>query len=148
MTADRDRLFEDLRTTHGKGDKRALLQAILYASMFRCPLPDWAADAFKTAYEHVERGGAASWDDVFGRPHPPGKQLRSIKLNAQKYEVLRLVRSLAAGKNMALDEKLFEEVGKIFGVKKTKISELYYKAKRALEDVNLGPEPRGKLPRK
>ncbi|PWT84410.1 MAG: hypothetical protein C5B56_15680 [Proteobacteria bacterium] len=123
---------EDLRAHYEAGDKSALLRAVLYAAMFRRPLAEWAADAFKAAYECVERGGARSWDDVFGYPHPPGKQLRSIQLDALKYQVWSVVRAGAA-KGMAIDEQLFEEVGNIFGIGKTKAGELYYEAKRALD---------------
>jgi len=100
VTDDRKRLFEDLRAKYAGRDKRALLRAVLYAGMFRHPLPDWATDAFNAALEYVEHGG--EWDDVFGRPLLKGRHRDSVKLDAQKYDVWQLVRSLAVGKNMAI----------------------------------------------
>ena len=137
-----DGLFANLRHRYEqKGDKRALLQAILYASMFGRRLPKWAADAFKAAYERVERGDAESWDDAFGRPHPAGKHLKSVRLDFLQYELWGMVNYLHEHEGRPIDEELFEAIGQKFGLGKTTVNKRYYAAKRALEGVKIWPDP-------
>ena len=139
-----DSLFEDLCVLYKSGDISALARAILYTSMFRCPLPDWAAEAFKAGFERIERGGAVSWDDVFGWPHPKGKHTRSVEQETLKYEVWRTVRWLHQREKRPIDNGLFEDVGTMMGVGgKTTTSKLYYEADRALDRVNLQVEVNG-----
>jgi hypothetical protein len=136
---------EYFRARYEAGDKLSLLQAILYAGMFREPIPDWAAEALKSAYEEVKRGGASSWDEVFGKPHPKGKHLRTIQQEAQKYLVHETVCFLHEKEGAAIDGELFGRVGQLTGVgSKTLIGRLYYEVKEAFERVGpIGPNPRG-----
>jgi hypothetical protein len=134
MAAD-PKLFAYLRARYEGGDKSALLQAIFFAGMYRCPLPDWLADAFKAAYEHVKRGGARSWDDAFGNPHPVGKHLESIKHEAWRYQIWGTVRDLHECEKLAIDTELFERVGELIGLSAAVVKSQYYEAKHALERV-------------
>jgi hypothetical protein len=140
-----DRSSEYFRAHYEAGDKSALLQTILYAGTFRKPIPDWAAEAWKSAYEQVMKGGASSWDEVFGKPHPKGKHLRTIQQEAQKYLVHETVCFLQEQEGVAIDGELFERVGRLTGVgSKTLIGRLYYEVKKAFERVGpVGPNPRG-----
>ena len=131
-----DDAAEDLRGRYEAGEKKMLLLAILYATMSRSPLPDWAADAFKNAFELVERGGAGSWDDVFGRPHPAGEHLKSIRRAYLRFEVWGLVRYFHEREGRPIDDGLFEHVGEMTGLgKTTTIKKLYYEAEHAMRSV-------------
>jgi hypothetical protein len=140
---------EILRRRYEAGERGVLLLTILSAAMFRRLIPDWAAEALKAAYERVECGDARSWDDVFGRPHPEKKHLRSIQWENRKYEVWRIVRWFHENEGRCIDNELFEDVGRYFGdvdrmmgrntatISRTTISKLYYEAKDALDRVEL-----------
>jgi hypothetical protein len=138
-------------------DKSALLNTIMLSILFRQPLPEWAAKAFEDAYNFVMMGGARSWNEVFGDPHP-GKHKRSVALKNRKYEVHRRVRVLHEGgerrgldalrqdprktpPGLPIDEALFERVGRELGqemnpggkpISKTVISDLYYRVEHIL----------------
>jgi hypothetical protein len=130
--------FEDYsalqRSGYEDGDKAALLQMILVCAQDQKPLPDWAVTAFENAYHLVVTGGARSWDDVFGNPHPKGKHhvLRPIpggKLN-RAYMVHTLIRDIHEKKGEPINNDLFESVGRDTGFGgRTTIAELYSKAK-------------------
>jgi hypothetical protein len=129
---------EVLRGRYEAGERGVLLLVILFAAMFRSPIPDWAADAFKEAYERVERGDAGTWDDVFGRPHPAGRHLRSIQLEHQRFKVWGLVRYFHEGEGRPIDDGLFEHIGEMTRLgKTTTIKKLYYKAERAMRRVKI-----------
>ena len=125
------------------GDRVALLAAIRQCANHDLPLPDWASRAYIAAYDQVLTCHSNSWDEVFGKPYPKGKQLGSLREEREKkfaiyfriedlrkahYEVQddgshKLVSSIP------IAEELFERVGVEFGIKKTRCSVLYYKAK-------------------
>jgi hypothetical protein len=140
-----------------RSDKGALLRTIHLSIVLREPIPEWAAKAFEKAYNYVMMGGARSWNEVFGDPHP-GKHKGSVALENRKYEVHRRVRVLHEGgerrgldalrqdprktpPGLPIDEALFERVGRELGqemnrggkpISKTVISELYYRVEHIL----------------
>jgi hypothetical protein len=123
-------LQADLCEAYKQGRKGALLQAIELSILHRRPLPDWASEAFDHAYSFVMMGGAHSWDEVFGQPHPTGKHLLKIGRENRKFEVWRRVRQLHE-EGAPIDSGLFERVGRETGLgEKTVISELYYKVEQ------------------
>jgi len=127
-----DNAAEDLRTLYEAGRKEALWRAILFAAMFRHPIPDWAADALKTASERVEQGG--SWDEELGRPK--GVHKPTTEREDRRYEVHQRVRELHKKDGLPIDSALFERVGKEMGIGgKTVVAELYYRAQRNLPRV-------------
>jgi hypothetical protein len=117
--------------------KAAVLLMIRHCFMQRWPVPDWAQQAFIDACFHVEMGGAASWDDVFGRPHPPGKHLRSIQLENRKYGIYSRVQEIVEKEDVPIDDKLFERVGRETGLGgATVIKNAYYRVKKILDRLN------------
>jgi hypothetical protein len=135
--------FEYLRECYVAGDKTALARVLLYASMFLCPIPEWAAEEFKAAYERIERGDAASWDDVFGRPHPAKKHLFSVQLNHRKYEIWSTVRYLRKqGKSLG---EAIKFVANTACISEGTIRRLYYavendaRHKQALREIEAVP---------
>ncbi len=105
--------------------------------MLHWPVPDWAANAFVDACSYVEMGGAASWDEVFGHPHPPKKHKRSLQLENLKHGVHKRVREIVEKEGAPIDDKLFERVGRETGLGgSTVIKGLYYQVERTLRRLD------------
>lgn len=114
-----------------KGDKGALLAAVRICANHDLPLPPWASKAYIAAYDKVLNYRVGSWDDAFGRPFEKGKHLASLrKRRSNRSKVWLAVRHAVEHEGRAIDESLFEDVGKALGFGKTLVSELYYKAER------------------
>jgi hypothetical protein len=121
------------RSEYEAGDKAALLQMILLCVQDQRPLPDWAGTAFEELYHWVITGGARSWDDAFGNPHPKKKHVHSIRLEKLKWKVHTRVRDIHEKEGVPIDEKLFERVGIEMGIGgKTVVNGLYYKVESIL----------------
>jgi hypothetical protein len=120
------------RRAYEGGNKPALLLMIRHCFMLHWPVPEWAVRAFVDACSHVEMGGAASWDAVFGRPHRVGKHLRSVQLANRKYGIHKRVREIAE-KGVPVDTSLFERVGRETGLGgATVIKRAYYQVEKIL----------------
>jgi hypothetical protein len=105
-----------MRIAFEKGDHVALMEAIARCMMYGVPIPNWAASAFCAGYQAIGRLEANSWDDVFGKPHAKGKHLKHKALRLKKREqVYHRIRELHA-EGRAIDDELFERVGKELGV--------------------------------
>jgi hypothetical protein len=139
MSGDDDELERESevhRLAYEAGDKAALLLMIRHCFMLHWPVPEWAARAFADACSYVEMGGAASWDEVFGRPHPPGKHKRSLQLENRKYGIHRRVREIVDNEGCSIDDKLFERVGRETGLGgATVIKNAYYRVEKILHRV-------------
>ena len=82
------------------GKKRAVLDAVFVCvcAYPQKPLPTWANRAFAKAIFDVTMAKAASWDDVFGVPHPRRKILQIQKQRAIQWNVFKRVEMLRAKK--------------------------------------------------
>ncbi|HET7831818.1 MAG TPA: hypothetical protein VFK88_02525 [Gallionella sp.] len=112
-----------------------LMTAIRTCANHDLPLPEWAAKAYIKAYDTVNNARAKSWDAVFGNPFPKGRHLNADrKRRMLTFAVWNEVTKMLSMKpNTALDEGLFETVGKKFAIGKTLASEYYYTAKNLLQ---------------
>ena len=132
--------FEDYsalqRKEYEAGNQTALLPMILICVQDQKPLPDWAGTAFEELYHWVIMGGARSWDDAFGSPHPKGRHVNAVRLEKLKYKVHRRVRDIHDKERVPIDNELFERVGRELGIGgKTAVSELYGKVERMLKGL-------------
>ena len=78
------------------GKERAVLDALLVCAC-SCPskpVPRWASRAFAKAIHDVAMAKAASWDDVFGAPHPGRKIPQLRKQRAIQWKVFERVSAL------------------------------------------------------
>lgn len=108
------------------GDRNALLGAIRICANHDLVMPEWLARAFIRSYDKVLRHDVGSWDDAFGRPLPKGKHLNAARKKRNKgFSAWIRVRQLH-DQGRAIDEQLFEDVGKELGLGKTLVSEYYY----------------------
>lgn len=139
---ERHRDLEELRQRFVDGDQSALLKAMYRSLMVRKTfVPQWLSDAFVKAYEDVCSAKAGSWDDVFGRPHPKGTHLEQLRDRWSKALPIWQAVETARSRGEKVDDGLFGEVGKQFGVSKTVANQIYYAMKNADDAIRAHGHP-------
>ena len=120
--------IERCRLLFEAGDRGALLQALGECSLQDLPMPDWLARAYLRAYREGIHYKVRSWDDVFGSPSPKGKNLELARVRrTQIVEVYICVRGILDREpSPAIDQGLFERVGKELGISWSTVKNLYY----------------------
>jgi hypothetical protein len=113
-----------------RGGPIALFQAIELCGRSNVPLPAWAASAFSKGFDRVLWAEVNTWDKAFGRPWPKGTKLivarRHQMMMTRIYErVLALHDGRGGSPPRKIDNSLFEDVGKEFGIKRSLCSKLY-----------------------
>src|SRR5262245_24362404 len=76
-------VLEILKERFEGGDKTALLYAIHHCLLMKRPLPEWLRLAFLHTYQAHARFEIRSWDQMFGRPVPKSKHLKTERRNAE-----------------------------------------------------------------
>jgi hypothetical protein len=120
-------VLEILKERFEGGDKTALLYAIHHCLLMKRPLPEWLRLAFLHTYQAHARFEIRSWDQMFGRPVPKSKHLKTERRNAElRPLIIERVRAREAGK--PIDKSLFEKIGRGLNppLKGTTVSEIYY----------------------
>ncbi|GHA74954.1 hypothetical protein [Cognatilysobacter bugurensis] len=125
-------LLEALEQRFASGDKRAVLTAVRICAANNDLLPQWAAEAFVKAYESVRLHKVASWDDAFGRPHPKGTHLASMRKRRELRGRVFTAVNAASRDGRPIDAGLFEDVGEQLGIGKTLASELFYETRNSM----------------
>lgn len=124
--------INELRADVDAGDGSAVLECIHRCISYGLPAPLWLVRAYNERYMRVARYETASWDDAFGRPHPPHTRLTDLQRRHElKFPVALRVRALHA-EGSPIGGELFDKVGAEFGISRTVCSELYYAAKAIL----------------
>jgi len=105
-----DALLDALRERFEAGDDGCLLRVVYCCAFDRVPLPDWAADAFTMRYRFVTGLNARSWDDVFGKPVPPGVHLESARRKRRLFilATVHIDRMLRQEPRPSIDDGFFE----------------------------------------
>lgn len=129
--------LEGCRESFESGNKWSLMQAIMVSAQERRALPEWASKAYIAAFETCRTGAAKSWDDVFGKPYPLGAHHAAVtKRHRVQWHLFRSVKEmLKDNPGMAIDDGIFEAIGKEFGVGKTLAKKFYYDAKKKTENM-------------
>src|SRR5262249_54099579 len=124
----RDRIFRGGQCKYENGQREALMEAILWWICEKWPAPPWVIDAFDEAPFFVKK----SWDEVFDPPIPKGehhyRRDRNRKIGEQLADRIGIA---ARQEGRSITGKLFEEVGKEFGVSGSVARDLYYENKRS-----------------
>jgi hypothetical protein len=126
-----DESREDLRKRFENGDKNALIQAIRFFFNEKIVAPEWVVDAFFEAMNkwlsmEVKELGAA-----FGLTWPKGRSVAAAK-KQRKVMFAVYLSIIKASENRAIDDGLFEEIGKRFSLGKTLVKKYYALAKKTL----------------
>jgi hypothetical protein len=100
------------------------------------PVPPRVAQAFVRQFQKGNEGDIRSWDEVFGKPTPPGLRKKIERRTAQGRLVADAVERLKA-EGGSLNEEAFEAIGRATGVGgKTKVKELLGENRFWAERVN------------
>jgi hypothetical protein len=123
------------RAAFESGDKRAFMDAIDTCARWQIVIPPWAASAFSGGYAKVRSLKSGSWDDVFGRPFAKGIHLQRSRKRREVGPAVYLAVEEVRRKdpNLAIDDGLFESIGRRFNIGKTLANELYYQWKHRIE---------------
>lgn len=122
--------LEKERMRFERGDKMALLAAVRVCANHDMPLPEWASRAFIRAYDTILNCRIGSWDDAFGRPYRKGVHLAALRKRRKlRMKVWLDVNAELKKSSRAVDESLFEDIGRPLGLGKTLTAEMYYEAR-------------------
>lgn len=124
--------LERLRIQFEAGDKMALFAAIRKCANHDLVMPEWVAMAFIRGYDAVLNLRARSWDKAFGQPYHNGMHLRDGRFRREKRFLVWCEVRRRTQDGQPIDERLFEEVGKDLGMKRSLASKLYYEAERLM----------------
>jgi hypothetical protein len=130
-------LLDDLRQRFEAGDRNALIQAI--RRCFQCGVvaPEWVVTAFFRATNKWYQMDAKSLDDALGVAWPKGKSVAAAKKRRRlKFAVFNEINK-ARARGRAVDEELYQEIGRQFGIGKTLVK-VYDHAAR----TQMGTSPR------
>jgi hypothetical protein len=115
-----------------RGSKHALFHALFVCIVYCRPLPAWVSKELWLAYCRLRDGQLRSWEDVFGKPFL-GKRRKGILTRRKAPFVYAEVCELHEKEGRALDDFLFEDVGKTFRIGTTTAKNLYYEYKRLMQ---------------
>jgi hypothetical protein len=117
-------LFQRLEREYRDGKKEPILGAIAFSLFCGAEIPAWAKDALIDAYFHNR---PRSWDEAFGRPHPKGKKVASVRSRDEtEHRVFaRVRRLLMAGKITGIEAAL-RQVGEDFGLSYPSARAIWY----------------------
>lgn len=131
-----DENLHKLKAAYRKGDRGALLRAVLWCLIPpEKTIPKWARIGLRDAIFNTLIGEQSrSWDEAFSRPHPKNKQLNPDRFE-KNMEVLFGVEALQST-GAATDEGLFEAVAEKISKKRAKkisgstVKSTHYKLKK------------------
>jgi hypothetical protein len=124
--------LDRLKAQFESGDRWALLAAVRKCANHSLVMPSWVANGFIAAYDTVLSARIGSWDEALGRPYPKGRHLHNARQDRERrFDVwLRIRNILSQEPDIAVDDALFERVGRELGIGKTRANRLYYEAER------------------
>ena len=125
------RFQEKGRELYEAGDKSEFMRCLYWCIRSDEPIPPWLKEALEQIMADRRSGKFKSWDEPFGKPLG-NKHQATVRRDAKVIVPLfdRVQELSESGR--AIDKKLFEDVGKEFGVGGTVASDLYYDALRAI----------------
>ncbi|MGY4596343.1 hypothetical protein ACVWXL_004089 [Bradyrhizobium sp. GM22.5] len=123
-------MLEVYEAAFKRGDRLSLFRAIDHCARHGLALPGWAAKAFRDGYRKIRDFKAASLDDAFGKPFRKGLHVDRAALRKKHQLDVYLRIQYLHKQGRPIDDALFEEVGKGFGIGRTVCKELYANVKR------------------
>jgi len=125
--------LEEMRAYFNGGDRHELFRAIRFCGEQGIPMPDWVVEAFAKAMNKWYSMRAKTLDEAFSVKFPKGKHLAAAKKQRKlKFAVYHEVMK-AKRQQRAVDEKLYEEIGKKLGLGKTRVGDYYRAARYVVE---------------
>src|SRR5262245_46209214 len=144
---DTAKLVASCKRRFTEGDKGALLEAVLWRLISDPQCEDWLKEEFRKAYRSTKfEFKHATWDEVFGKPHPSNLKLPAQRqASTLKSSVYREVRRQHPKEKGYPTEDVFESVAEKFPAIKARTVKRYFDDYRSEWGEYLYDEPRPKL---
>src|SRR5262249_15284543 len=92
-------------------------------------MAQWVTNALRDNFDRARNGEIESWEDVFGKPWGRG-QRRAALTRRRQVELWWQIRTLREKEGVAINNELFERVGKDFGLSRSVASRFYYEVEK------------------
>jgi hypothetical protein len=126
-------ILDEHRARFERGHKAELLYAIRLCLDQRVVAPEWVVDAFARAMRKWGSFDVRTLDEAFGVEWPKGKSIAAARKRWRLALAARLAVSEARRAGRAVDDELFEEIGRRLGVGKTLVKEYLATARAVVE---------------
>ena len=129
------RLLKRLQLKYEAGEQFALMGALWICGLHETLIPRWAAEAFEKGYFKLARYEVRTLDEAFGARVPKGAQLRALSARERWGRTILddVMTRRAAGQ--PIDDRMFEEIGEVIGMKPGTIKDIYVRFKRENPDL-------------
>ena len=123
---------EELRPLVESGDAGALLHALYFASHDDVPMPDWLGARLGRALNAYNGHEARTLDDAFGISRPKGYHARANRERWLKGPLIVSDAMTLHASGVPLGVAMFDALGDLHGISKTRASEYFYFHKNKL----------------
>lgn len=110
------------RAEYEAGDKLALARLLAMCAMSDWQIPNWAGEILIGAEYAASFGELKSWDTIFGKRQP--NERKKVRASSVQWDIYCKVLH-CHGLGEPIDDLLFEKVGNLYGIGKTKTKEIY-----------------------
>lgn len=127
--------ISSFQEAHNAGNENAVLWAVAYAAAKGERIPQWAEKVFLERFFRVIGQQAESWDQVFGKPHPPRTNFKAIrKRHKLLWPVFKRVEELR-NENIPIDKAL-QQVAEENCISSSTARDYYYEMLKRLRDIS------------
>ena len=103
------------------------METVLACAITQSPMPKWLRQELCVWYLRAAHGRLGSWDEAFGRPATRAEASRMFRKSYTSDDVMDLVIEAKLGGG-AIDNDLFEEIGRKVGLARETTKKLYVAA--------------------
>lgn len=119
------KFLDERRVAYEGGNRLALWDAISWCGWFQAVLPEWVVDAISTITNGIDSGHIRDFNEAFGiKPTDPRTRAKEHCIQQRMMDVTYAVYE-ANRDGRAVDNELFEEVGKRFKLSLRRAKDCY-----------------------
>lgn len=131
-----DETLHKLKAAYRKGDKSALLHAVLWCLIPpEKTIPKWARDGLRDAiFDTLIGEKHRSWDEAFGKPHPKNAHLDPGRFKTKMAIYDAVKKEIAEGGKT--DDETFEKIARKnprWGKGRSSIKAVFFEVKKGME---------------
>ena len=128
--------LDDYQKVFEAGDKRALWSAIRHCAWYQAVMPPWMVDAIDANYQGIKDGHVRDFNEAFGgKPGDRRTRARRERLHTSSLKVTYAIHA-AHLKGHAIDDSLFDDIGKQFGLGLSATRECYKAGRKLLPTLD------------
>lgn len=122
-------MLTDYEKSFTGGHKTSLFAALHVCACHGLPMPDWVANAYSKGFHDWVNYRAVNLDDAFDVAIPKGKHAnRSREFRILQYAIPLRIQEIHKSESRAIDESMFETVGREFNISGSKAKGIYYES--------------------